>query len=90
MFGKEIIMSDKIEKISESSMEEIGGGVIFNAINISGADRNNPWEVIDDTTGNTLGRFPSREDAINAASANGKNWSEVDWNEVQKLRANHN
>ncbi|MBR1524746.1 MAG: hypothetical protein IJ641_09885 [Lachnospiraceae bacterium] len=83
-------MSDFNEKINtkldEDDLENVSGGVIFNATGIIGADSNNPWELLDDTNGSTLGRFPTRDDAIAAAGAKGKNHMEINWDQVQQLR----
>ncbi len=79
-------MSDMIGKLDEELMEKASGGVIFNAINIDGSDKNNPWEVLDDNNGQTLGRFSNRDDAIAAAGKLGKNHMEVNWDQVLQLR----
>ncbi|MCR5686549.1 MAG: hypothetical protein K6G58_00755 [Lachnospiraceae bacterium] len=80
-------MDDKMNgKIDESLLEGVTGGVIFDASGISGADQNNPWEVLDDTTGNVLGRFKSKNDAVWAAGQIWKNHMEVNWDQVLQLR----
>ncbi len=79
-------MADINGKLDEAMLDGVSGGVIFNASGIIGADSNNPWEVLDDTNGNTLGRFPNRDDAVAAAGKLGKNHMEVNWDQVQQLR----
>ena len=44
-------MKDMIGKLDEELVAKASGGVIFNASNIDGADKNNPWEVLDDNIG---------------------------------------
>ena len=73
-------------KLNEAELDGISGGVIFDATGIDGADSGNPWELLDDTTGNTLGRFPTRDAAVAAAGAKGKNHMVVNWDQVQELR----
>ncbi len=79
-------MKDIIGKLDEELVAKASGGVIFNASNIDGADKNNPWEVLDDNNGQTLGRFSNRDDAIAAAGKLGKNHMEVNWDQVLQLR----
>lgn len=79
-------MKDIIGKLDEELVAQASGGVIFNAVNIEGADKNNPWEVLDDNNGQTLGRFSNRDDAIAAAGKLGKNHMEVNWDQVLQLR----
>ena len=73
-------------RLDDEAMDNVSGGVIFNAAGIDGADRQNPWELLDDTNGATLGRFPTRDDAVAAAGAKGKNHMEINWQQVLELR----
>ncbi|MBO5552258.1 MAG: hypothetical protein J5966_09900 [Lachnospiraceae bacterium] len=79
-------LDNKKGKLDESQLDRISGGVIFDASDIDGADSRNPWELLDDTTGATLGRFPSRDAAVAAAGSKGKNHMVVNWDQVQELR----
>ena len=79
-------MAEMNGKLNDDMLDGVSGGVIFNSSGIIGADQNNPWEVLDDTNGNTLGRFANRDDAIAAAGKLGKNHMEVNWDQVQQLR----
>ena len=85
-------MSDEIRKLSEEELDGVSGGVIFNASNIIGSNKDKPWEVLDekgnivrDKDGNEL-RFASRDDAVAAAATAGVSWKEVDWNWVVDRR----
>ncbi|MBR5376573.1 MAG: hypothetical protein IK139_04770 [Lachnospiraceae bacterium] len=81
-----------IEKINDDDLSNASGGVIFNASNISGADPNNPWEVLDDHTGNNIyinGQkqvFATRQEALDAAKRIGANSMEVSWDQVLQMR----
>jgi hypothetical protein len=77
-----IIMS----KLSEDAMEQVKGGVIFNAVNIIGADPNRPWEVLDDKNGNKIAAYATREEALWVAGACGENAVELNWDQVLQLR----
>ncbi|MBQ9361516.1 MAG: hypothetical protein IJT96_10840 [Lachnospiraceae bacterium] len=79
-------MAEMNGKLNDDMLEGVSGGVIFNASGIIGADNNNPWEVLDDKNGNTLGRFSNRDDAVAAAGRLGQNHMEVNWDQVQQLR----
>ena len=42
----------KDKKLGDDQLEEVTGGVIFNASGIIGSDPNMPWEVLDNRNGN--------------------------------------
>lgn len=78
------------EKIDEK-LNDVSGGLIFNASNIAGSDPLRPWEVIDNFNGNVLGRFCSEADARAFAASYGPdpyNTMETDWASVLNLRYN--
>ncbi len=81
-----------MNKMNDSDLENVSGGLIFNASNISGADPTHPWEVLDNKNGNVLQRFTNQQDAQNwvrnTYGANALNTAQVDWNYVQALRSN--
>ncbi|MBO5622332.1 MAG: hypothetical protein J5959_11970 [Butyrivibrio sp.] len=79
-------MEKNINKLNDDELDGVAGGVIFNASGIIGADKDNPWEVLDDRNGNTLGRFKSRDEALAAAGRLGQNHMEVNWDQVLQLR----
>ncbi|MCR5774610.1 MAG: hypothetical protein K6G42_05950 [Lachnospiraceae bacterium] len=82
-------------KINEDRLDEVSGGIIFDASGIDGADKNNPWEVLDDTTGERVAGYPSESAARQAAMdgipmADGSkrryNLLKVNWDQVLSLR----
>ena len=81
-----VMENNSIFKLSDNDLENVSGGVIFNAWDIEGADPDNPWEVLDDHTGKVLARTNNRDDAIALASRNGQNHVELNWDQVQELR----
>ena len=79
------------KQINEQQLNNVNGGLIFNASNISGSDSTKPWEVLDNKNGNVLARFATEGEALaNAASygTNPYNTMETDWNSVVSLRNN--
>lgn len=84
-------MINEKNMMNDEALDNVTGGLIFNASNISGSDPNRPWEVIDNKNGNVLARFASKDDAIaNAKQYGGNpyNVMETDWNTVVSLRNN--
>ncbi len=78
-------------RIDDKELENISGGLIFNATNIAGSDPANPWEVIDNKNGNVIGRFPTRDQAYASASSyHGSTYDtiEINWNDLCNLRSN--
>ena len=81
------MMDDK--KLNDSELENVSGGFIFNASNISGSDPSRPWEVIDNKNGNVLNRFATKEQAWSCASSYGGSTydtMEINWDDVCSLR----
>lgn len=75
-----------MSRLDNDQLDGVSGGLIFYAGDIEGADKDNPWELLDDTDGRTLGRYPEKDDAIAASGAKGKNHMIVNWTQVQELR----
>ena len=75
-----------MNKLTDDAMEQVNGGVIFNATNIIGADRNHPWEVLDDKNGNKIAAYATRDEALWAAGVYGQNAVELNWDQVLQLR----
>ena len=78
-------MEDNI-LINPDKLDDISGGVIFNATGIVGSDANNPWEVLDDKDGHVVARFSTEWAARSAVGGLNENYMEVNWNQVQQLR----
>ena len=79
----------KLQKISDDDLNNVSGGCVFNASNIAGSDPRNPWEVIDNHNGNTIGRFPTKQQVIDEARKYGSdpmNTMEINWGQVRQLR----
>lgn len=74
-----------MQKLNDEELDNVAGGFIFNAVNISGADKNNPWEVINEK-GDTIGRYSTKEEAIYNAGKQNQNYIELNWNQVVDLR----
>lgn len=77
-------------KVSDEDLKEVSGGLIFNASRISGSDPYNPFEVLDDRTGDVLARASTYDQAFQYACSMGKSVEYTeDWNRVLYLRNNH-
>ena len=61
---------ERLEKISGEKAGGVAGGAIFDAGRYAG-DQNHKWEVIDDKTGEVLGRFGSKKQALSEAKEKG-------------------
>lgn len=80
-------------KINEDSLDEVSGGMIFNATGYEG-NPNLPWEVVANNDCRVLGAFSTQAEACEYAKKFGKhdsyNTQIVDWATVQRLRNNPN
>ncbi len=80
------------KKIHDAELDNVSGGLLFNASNIIGSDPSRPWEVLDNKNGNVIQRFSNENDArnwvINTYGSNALNTANVDWDYVQALRSN--
>lgn len=76
----------KNRKINDDELDKAVGGLIFNAQNISGSDKNNPYEVLD-WKGDVCYRTNNYYDAYNFAVTLGfdPEYTE-DWNRIVNLR----
>lgn len=76
----------KNKKINDDEMDKVSGGLIFNAQNISGSERDNPYEVLD-RKGNVCFRTNNYYAAYDFAVRNGfdPEYTE-DWDRVLRLR----
>ncbi|MBR4718688.1 MAG: hypothetical protein IKP31_00435 [Lachnospiraceae bacterium] len=84
-------MSDiEKDKLTDEELESTSGGLIFYARNIIGSDPNNPFEVLDDRTGDVLARANTYEQAVQYANNMGKSWEYTEeWDRIQWLRSHH-
>ena len=74
------------KKIDANSLDDINGGVLFDATGISGSDANNPWEVLDDKDGHVVARFPNEAAARASLGALNENHVVLKWDQVLQLR----
>lgn len=77
-----------MEKISDNELDNISGGLLFYSNGIIGANKDKPWEVIDNN-GNVVGQYETKADAIERAKENGNdplNTLEINWNQLSYLR----
>ncbi|MBO4903347.1 MAG: hypothetical protein J5518_11190 [Lachnospiraceae bacterium] len=85
---------DENKKIPDEELEKVSGGMIFDATGRPEADPFNPWEVLNNDNCEILARFPTRDAACEYAKRvygpYSYNYQEVDWDTVQRLRANPN
>ena len=73
------------KRISDEMLGQVSGGALFNAVNIEGSDRDNPWEVLDER-GNVLERRRTRDEALYQAGVHRVDPREVSWEDVQRMR----
>ncbi|MBQ7562810.1 MAG: hypothetical protein IJT16_02340 [Lachnospiraceae bacterium] len=77
---------DKSRRLDDSALDNVAGGVLFDASGISGADPTHPWEVLDDKNGNKITSFATKQEALDYLRNNGQNHMEVNWDQVLQLR----
>lgn len=75
-------MLENVKALSNEDMEKVSGGRILNAAGMPGCDMNNPWEIVDNKTGQTLYRYNCKEAAIVDAV---KKWGGYDYNDVRDI-----
>ena len=76
---------DKNNRLDDQSLDNVSGGYLFNSSNIIGADKDRPWEIIDDK-GDVKGRFSDYGEACRNAKAMGLTDDAIGWDEVQRRR----
>ena len=83
-------MSD-LERLDEEQVDEVAGGMVYNAAGTPEADPKRPWEVIHNNNGQILGRYASQAEACEAAkqfkSGSKYDTQLVSKEEVEYLRA---
>ena len=77
-------MTEK-NRINDEELNNVSGGCIFYAKDISNNDPERLWEVLNEK-GEVLDRADTREKAIWLAGKHGVNFDEVNWNDVIKMR----
>lgn len=71
-----------IRKINENDENNISGGLTYS----HGADRERPFEVIDDDDGEVVGRFHSKKEARMYAKLHNYETKEIEWGELDRIR----
>ncbi len=62
-----------MKKINDGELKDVNGGLIVYAQGLPEFNPACPWEVIENGSGNVLGMFASRDEAIDFACSLGKN-----------------
>ena len=68
--------------LSEQELNQVAGGRILNATGMPTADVNNPWEIVDNKTGETLYRYNCKEAAIVDAV---KKWGGQNYDDIRDI-----
>lgn len=77
-----------MSKLKDQELKNVTGGYIFHAVNITGADKDKPWELIDEN-GNVKERYKTRDEVIYNAGKNDLNMIELTWEQLQQLRGDN-
>ena len=75
-------MLENSKAINENDLDRVNGGRILNATGMAGCDINNPWEIVDNVTGQTLYRYNCKEAAIVDAV---KKWGGSNYDDVRDI-----
>ena len=75
-------MLENSKAIRENDLDRVNGGRILNATGMAGCDINNPWEIVDNVTGQTLYRYNCKEAAIVDAV---KKWGGSNYDDVRDI-----
>ncbi len=75
-------------KLSDSELDNVNGGIIFNATGISGSNPDYPYEVLD-AKGDVVFRAKDYNGAVGFAMAGGYaiDYKDINnWDEIQEIR----
>ena len=75
-------MLENSKSISENDLDRVNGGRILNATGMAGCDINNPWEIVDNVTGQTLYKYNCKEAAIVDAV---KKWGGSNYDDIRDI-----
>lgn len=77
---------EKTKKLNEDELDKVSGGYTFSAGRYAG-DTSKSFEVIDDATGNVVGRYATEDEAIRMAKKKHQSQKSIkSWNELYRLR----
>ncbi|MCR5649857.1 MAG: hypothetical protein K6F86_01590 [Lachnospiraceae bacterium] len=75
-------MLENSKAINENDIDRVNGGRILNATGMAGCDINNPWEIVDNVTGQTLYKYNCKEAAIVDAV---KKWGGSNYDDIRDI-----
>ena len=75
-------MLENSKAINENDLDRVNGGRILNATGMAGCDINNPWEIVDNVTGQTLYKYNCKEAAIVDAV---KKWGVSNYDDIRDI-----
>ncbi len=75
-------MLENSKAINENDLDRVNGGRILNATGMAGCDINNPWEIVDNVTGQTLYRYNCKDAAIVDAV---KKWGGSNYDDIRDI-----
>ena len=75
-------MLENSKSINENDLDQVNGGRILNATGMAGCDINNPWEIVDNVTGQTLYKYNCKEAAIVDAV---KKWGGSNYDDIRDI-----
>ena len=75
-------MEKEIKKLGQKESEKVSGGYVFGRGELEGKR----WEVIDDSSGEVLGRYATKQEAREMAEKKFQSRSQISWDELSDLR----
>lgn len=75
-------MLENSKAINGNDLDRVNGGRILNATGMAGCDINNPWEIVDNVTGQTLYKYNCKEAAIVDAV---KKWGGSNYDDIRDI-----
>ena len=75
-------MLENEKALRGDELDKVSGGRIFNATGMPDCDINNPWEIVDNKTGQTFYRYNCKEAAIVDAV---KKWGGFDYDDIRDI-----
>ncbi len=75
-----IVMENEIQKLIESEeLEKVTGGYVFHVAPGCAGVETKRWEVVDDGNGEVLGRYATRNEALEMSKLKGQSSKEIYW-----------
>ena len=73
------------QEIDASELENVSGGYIYNTQGKSGLP-DKPWEVLDDGDGTVVGRYKTKDEAIESATTKRQSRKQLNHKEASELK----